>query len=112
MCVMFGEFDGGRGLRGGPGKISDWWVFPGRPQSFRHQRRPVDNCSPGRGGMTQDGETRGGTFHGEMDRCRESQGWTTACRHAVVICLPKRNGKDQGEDIQKQVVSCWFARHS
>ena len=22
---------------------------------------------------------RGGTFHGEMDRCRESQGWTTAC---------------------------------
>ena len=26
----------------------------------------------------QDGGTRGGTFHGEIDRCRESQGWTTA----------------------------------
>ena len=29
--------------------------------------------------MTQEGGTRGRTFHGEMDRCRESQGWTTAC---------------------------------
>ena len=38
---------GGRGLRGGEGKIVDG-VFPGRPQSFRYQRRPVDDCSPGR----------------------------------------------------------------
>ena len=29
--------------------------------------------------MTQDGRIRGGTFQGEIDRCRESQGWTTAC---------------------------------
>ena len=69
---------GGRGLRGGPGKKVDA-VFPGPPQSFRHPRRPVDDGSPGRKGMAQDGGTRGGTFHGEMDRCRESQGWTTAC---------------------------------
>ena len=54
-------------------------VFPGRPQSFWHQRRPVDSCSPGRGGMPQDVGTKGGTFRGEMDRCRESQSWTTAC---------------------------------
>ena len=27
----------------------------------------------------QDRGTRGGAFHGEMDRCRESQGWITAC---------------------------------
>ena len=65
-------------LRGGAGKIVNW-VFPGRPQRFRHQRRPVDDCSPGRRGMAQDNGTRGGTFHGEMDRCRESQGCTTAC---------------------------------
>ena len=39
-CVMFGEMVGGRGLCGGPGKRVDG-VFPGRPQSFRHQRRPV-----------------------------------------------------------------------
>ena len=62
--------DEGRGLCRGPGKRVDG-VFPGRSQSFRHQRRPVDDCSPGRGGMTQNGRTRGGTFHGEMDRCRE-----------------------------------------
>ena len=29
----------------GPGKIMDK-VFPGRPQSFRHQRGPVNYCSP------------------------------------------------------------------
>ena len=63
-------------------------VFPGQPQTFRHQRRPVENCSSGRGGMVQNGGTRGGTFHGEMDRCRGSQGWTTACSR-----LPKRDGR-------------------
>ena len=69
---------GGRGLCGGPGKRVDG-VFPGRPQSFPHQRRPVDDCSQGRGGMAQNGRIRGGTFHGKMDRCRRNQGWTTAC---------------------------------
>ena len=47
--------------------------------------------------MAQDGRTRGGTFHGKMDRCRESQGWTTACSS-----LPEHVGKDQGEDSPKQ----------
>ena len=65
---------------------------PGRPQSFRHQRRPVDDCSPRRVGMAQNGGTRGGTFHGEMDRSRESQGWTTASSR-----MPERDGKDQEE---------------
>ena len=40
--------DEGRELCGGPGKRVDG-VFPGRPQSFRHQRRPANDCSPGRG---------------------------------------------------------------
>ena len=48
--------------------------------------------------------TRGDIFYGEMDRCRVSQGWTTACSR-----LPERDGKDQGEDIPKQAGSCWFA---
>ncbi|CAM9526680.1 unnamed protein product, partial [Ascophyllum nodosum] len=48
---------GGRGLCWGPGKRVDG-VFPGRSQSFRHQRRPLDHCSPGRGGMTQNGRTK------------------------------------------------------
>ena len=52
-------------------------------------------------------EQRDGTFHGEVDRCRESQGWTTACSR-----MPERAGKRQGEDSPKQAGSCWFARHS
>ena len=75
-CVMFGEMVGGAGCVRGPGKRVDG-VFPGRSQIFRHQRRPVDDCSPGRGAMAQNGRTRDGTFHGEMDRCRKNQGWTT-----------------------------------
>ena len=63
---------GGRGCVGGQEKEWIHGVFPGRPQSLRYQRRPVEDCSPGRGAMAQDDGTRGGTFHGEMDRCRES----------------------------------------
>ena len=59
----------GAGCVGVAGKRVDR-LSPGRPQSFRYQRRPVDDCSPGRGGMAQDGGTRSGTFHGEMDHCR------------------------------------------
>ena len=40
-------------------------------------------------GMAQNGGTRGGTFHGEIDRRRKSQGWTTACSS-----MPERDGKD------------------
>ena len=55
--------------------------------------------------MAQNSGTRDGTFHGEMDRCRGSQGWTTVCSR-----MPERDGKDQGEDSPKQAASCWFAR--
>ena len=40
-CEMFGELVGRAGCVGGAGKRVDG-VFSGRPQSFRHQRRPVD----------------------------------------------------------------------
>ena len=103
-CVMFGGNGGGRGLCRGPGQKVDG-VFPGRSQSFRHQRRPVDECSPGRGGMAQNGRTRGGTFHGKIDHCRENQCWTPSCSG-----MPERDGKDQEEDSPKQAGSCWFAR--
>ena len=95
---------GGRGLCEGPGKRVDG-VFPGRPQSFWHQRRPVDDCSPGRGGIAQNGNTRGVTFHGKMVCCRKKQGWTMACSG-----MPEREGKDQEEDSAKKAGSCWFAR--
>ena len=58
----------------------------------------------GRGRMSQNGGTRGITFYGEMDRCREGQGWTTACSG-----MAKRDGKDQEKDSPKQAGSCWFA---
>ena len=38
------RIDGGCALRGSEGKRVDG-VFPGQPQSFRHQRRPVNDCS-------------------------------------------------------------------
>ena len=47
--------------------------------------------------MAQNGRTRGGTFHGEMDRCRESQGWTTACSG-----MPERDGKDKERIAQSK----------
>ena len=54
--------------------------------------------------MTQNGRIRAGTFNGEIDCCRERQGWTTAYSG-----MPERDGKDQGEDSPKQAGSCWFA---
>ena len=62
--------------------------------------------------MAQNGGTRGGIgggirggIRGEMDRCRGSQGSTTACSR-MLEC----DEKDQGEDSPKQVGSCWLAR--
>ena len=96
-CVMFGELVGGAGCVGRAGKRVDG-VFPGRSQSFQCQRRPVDDCSPGRGGMAQDGGTRGQTFYGKMDRCRESQGWTMECSN-----MPERDGKIKKASIHDKV---------
>ena len=79
------------------GKIVDE-VSPGRFQSFRYRRRLVDDCSRGRGGMAQGDGTGGGIFHGEMDHCKESQSWTTACSSMF-----ERDGKVQGEDCPKQM---------
>ena len=56
-------------------------VFPGRPQSFRHQRRPVDDCSPGRGGMVQDDEQGAERF---MAKWIAEEKARARLRHAVV----------------------------
>ena len=100
-CVIFGELVGGSAgcVGGGREKLLD---------DLRACGINADQWTTAAqdAGMAQDGGTRGGTFHGEMDRCRESQGWTTACSS-----MPKRDGKDQGDDSPKQACSCWFARH-
>ena len=59
---------GGRGLRGGGTRKSVGGISLGRPHSIRYQHPPVGDCSPGQGGVAQHGETRGETFHGEIDR--------------------------------------------
>ena len=63
-CVMFGKLVEGSGF---VGRQENEWIGGG-----------LDNSSPGRGGIAQDGGTRG-LFHGEMECCRENQGWITAC---------------------------------
>ena len=68
---------GGRGLCGGPGRKVDG-VFPGRPQSFRHQRRLEDDCNPGRGGMAEQGAEH---FMVKWIAAEEARG---GLRHAVV----------------------------
>ena len=94
--VIFRELVGGAGCVGDQEK--EWaGCFPDDLRAFGIKRRPVDDCSPGRGGMAQDGGTRGGTFNGERDRCRESQGWTTVCSS-----MPERDRKDQGEVAQSK----------
>ena len=93
---------GGRRLREGAGKRVDG-ASPGRHPSFRYQRRPMDDCSPGREGMAQDGGTRGGTFHGEMNRCREGQGWTTACSiHINSSICPNVTGRTKERIAQSK----------
>ena len=56
--------------------------------------------------MAQDGGTIGRIFRGEVDRCSESQTSTTVCSS-----MSERDGRDQGEDIPKQVGSFWFTHH-
>ena len=66
-------------------------ISPGRLRSFRYQRRPVDDdCSPGLWRMAQDEGVSSITFDGKIDRCRQSQGWTTASNSK-----PERDGKDR-----------------
>ena len=98
-CGIFGELVGGAGCVGGQEKRVDG-VFLGRPESFRHQRRPVGDCSPRRGGMARDGGTRGGTFRGEMDRCREA---SAGLRRAVVC--PNVTGRTK--ERKAKAGSCW-----
>ena len=104
-CVMSRELVGDAGCTGWQEK--EWmWCLLDDLRAFGINR-PVGDCSPGRAGMAQDDGTRGGMFHGEMDRFREGQSWATA-----YSSRPERDGKDRGKDSPKQACSCWFARKS
>ena len=56
-CVVFVEMVGARTAWGAMKKSMGCFLDDLR--AFGYQRRPVDDCSPGRGGMAQDGGTRG-----------------------------------------------------
>ena len=51
--------------------------------------------------MAEDGGTRSGTFHGEMDRCRESQRGTTACS---IVCPNNVTGRTKNRIAQSERV--------
>ena len=103
-CVMFGEMVGGAGCVGGREKSG--WGVSCTISELSASTPTMNDCNPERGNIAQDGGTRGGTFHGEMGRCSESRGWTTACSS-----LPERDGKDQREDSLMQAGPCWLACH-
>ena len=105
--TMFGELVGGAGCVWGQ-KKGGWGVSWTTSElsastltSGRLQPRTTGN------GWRRTAESGAQTLHGERDRCRESQGWTTA-----YSSMSERDGKYQAEDNPKQAGSCWFARHN
>ena len=92
-CGIFEKLVGGAGCVGGAGKRVDG-VFLGRPQIFRYQCRPVDDCSPGQEGLAQDVVTRGvERFMAKWIAAEEVRG---GLRHTVVC--PNVTGRTKGED--------------
>ena len=67
----------------------------GRSQSFRHQRRPVDDCSPGRRRMAHDGAEQGAEYF--MTKWIAAAKARAGLRHAVVC--PKVTGRTNKERI-------------
>ena len=104
-CLMFGEMVEDAGCVGGQKK--EWMrCFLDDLGAFGINGDQWTTAAQGEGEwVAQNGRTRGGTFHGKINRCRESQDWTTTCSG-----MPERDGKDQGVDNPKQAGSCWFAR--
>ena len=105
ICVMFGELVGGAVSSGGQEKEwmgcllddfrvfgidSDKWTIAAQDEGEWHRT------------AKQGAEV----FYDEMDRGRESQGYTTACSSVF-----ERDGKDQREGSTEQASSYWFARH-
>ena len=66
-------------------------AFRGGPQSFRHQRRPVDDCSPGQVGMAQKMAEQGAEHF--MAKWIFAEKAKTGLRHAVVCPYVKGRTK-------------------
>ena len=86
-CVMFGGSVGGAGCMGGQKKE---WMGCFLDDLFRQQRRPVDDCSPGRGGMAQNGGTKGAEHF--MAKWIAAEKANKAALRCSVVC-PNVTGK-------------------
>ena len=93
-CVKFGELMGAAGCVRGQEK-KGMGCFLDDLRAFGINAYQSTTPTQGKGEWRKTA-TRGGTYGG-IDRCRESQGWTTACSS-----MPERDGKDQGEDSPTQ----------
>ena len=78
-CVMFGELlVGGADCAGGEEK--EWMAYLlDDLRAFDINADQWTNAAQGEGEWRKMAEKGGGGLHGEIDQCRESQGWTTAC---------------------------------
>ena len=102
-CLMFGEMMGEAVCMRGQEK--EWMgYFLDDLRAFGINADQWITAAQDEGEIAQDGGTRGGTFHGVMNCCRENHDWNTACNS-----MYERDGKHQGEDSPKQVGSFWFA---
>ena len=84
----------GHGLRRGEGRTNNESSVSWTTSELSVSTPTSERLQPMTRGMTQDGGTRGGTYHGEMVRCREIQDRTAGCSSS-----PKRDGKDQKQRI-------------
>ena len=72
-------------------------VFPGRPQSFRHQCLPVDDCSPERGEWRKTAEKGAEHFMAKWIAAEEAR---AGLRHAVVC--PNLTGRTKERIAQSK----------
>ena len=78
-CVMFGELVGGADCAGG-GQDTEWMgCFLDGLRAFGINADQWTTAAHKARGYSAGRRSKDETFHGEMDHCRESQGWTRAC---------------------------------
>ena len=73
-------------------------VSPGRPQSSRYQRRPMNDCSPGQGGYPKTAEQGAVRFTAKWIAAEKAK---AELRHVVVICL-NVTGRTKEGIVQKK----------
>ena len=76
-------------------------VSPGRPQSFRYQRRPVDDCSPGYG-EGEWGKTAEQGVERFMAKWIAAEKARAGLRHAYAVVRPNVTGRTKERIAQSK----------